>query len=297
MYEVLKERLKGINAIHLTPFTENGQIEWGQLQKNIHRLITSGIEVIYPCGNTGEFYSLSIDEAMEVTKRVVEYSSGNATIIAGIAYDVDTARKLAKNAMESGANGLLIHQPVHPYIMGDGIVEYYKRIADSTSLPIVVYVRNESMTPDILKETVKIPNIVGVKYAVNNLPLFSQSVRAVEKDVVWICGSAELWAPFFFVAGAVGFTSGMVNVDAKLSQQLLNALKGNRTSEVMDIWNEIKPFEELRARHRNGNNVSVVKEAMSQLGIVNAYVRPPICVLPDAEKAEVTEILKTWQLI
>lgn len=297
MHDNLKEKLRGINAINVTPFTEDGQIEWEQLKMNIHFLINSGIEVIYPCGNTGEFYSLTLDESMEVTRKVIEYSDGNAAVLAGVGYDMNTAKTLAKNAMEAGADGILIHQPMHPYLLASGLVEYYTQIANSTTLPVIIYVRNESITPETLKEVAKIPNIIGIKYAVNNLLRFARSVDTVTNDLVWICGSAELWAPFFFAAGAEGFTSGMVNVAPDLSQKLLRALKEKRNSEAMEFWNKIRPFEELRARHGNGNNVSVVKEAMSQLGLVNAYVRPPIFTISDSEKAEVTDVLKNWRLI
>ena len=204
---------------------------------------------------------------------------------------------LARNATDAGADGILIHQPVHPYLSSDGLVKYYEQIASSTTLPVVVYVRNGLIGPEVLKEVATIPNIIGVKYAVNDLVQFAQCVETVTGDIVWICGSAEMWAPFFFAAGAEGFTSGMVNVDSRRSQRLFNALQLKQNSEAMKIWSEIRPFEELRARHGNGNNVSVVKEAMAQLGLANSYVRPPISTISDVEKTEVADILKSWELV
>lgn len=297
MSEQIKEKLKGINAINITPFNEHNDIDWNLLNKNIDFLIDNGIEVIYPCGNTGEFYSLCLDEAKKVTRSVIKHVNGRALVIAGVGYDVKTATELTKNAETMGADGIMIHQPVNPFILGEGIIKYYKQIADSTSLPIILYVKNESMTVDVLNEAAKIRNVIGIKYAVNNLPSFSTAVQTIKEDIVWICGTAEMWAPFFFAAGAEGFTSGLVNVETKRSKKLLQALKENNYDQAMTIWNELRPFEELRARHRDGNNVSVVKEAMYQLGLSNGIVREPIASLSIEEKKELTDILKLWQLI
>src|SRR5690606_25978135 len=128
----------------------------------------------------------------------------------------------------------------------------------ATKLPIVLYVRHESVSADMLKQAAAVPNIVGVKYAVNHLPAFARAVKLIGDELVWVCGTAEMWAPFFFAAGAVGFTSGMVNVDAARSFAMLDALRGGRYADAMGIWDELRPFEEMRERNRSADNVSVV---------------------------------------
>ena len=106
-----------------------------------------------------------------------------------------------------------------------------------------------------------------------------------------------MWAPWFFASGAVGFTSGMVNVSTKKSFDLLHAMQQSKFAEAMGIWNELRPFEELREQKRSGNNVSVVKEAMLQLNLSNGLVRPPISLLQPEEKRGVHQILKQWKLL
>jgi 4-hydroxy-tetrahydrodipicolinate synthase len=182
-------------------------------------------------------------------------------------------------------------------MLKNGLIDYYRKIARSTTLPIVLYVRHEAVSADVLKEVAEEPNIVGVKYAINNLPSFSRAVQSIGEKLIWICGTAEMWAPYFFAAGAAGFTSGLVNVYPERSQALLELLRGGRFSEAMRLWNELRPFEELREMNANGNNVSVVKEAMRQLGRSNGIVRPPIGPLQPEEQAKVRDVLVRWGLL
>ncbi|MDF2962095.1 MAG: dihydrodipicolinate synthase [Paenibacillus sp.] len=297
MYSQVKEKIKGINAINVTPFDSNLEIDWSALKDNITFLLDRGIEAVYPCGNTGEFYALSVEEAKEVTRFVTDFTAKRSLVIAGVGYDVKTACDLARNAEACGADGLMVHQPIHPYLLPAGLIDYYKQIAASTTLPIIIYVRSEQINLEVLQETAKLPNVIGVKYAVNHLPSFTKAVQGVKEDIVWICGTAEMWAPYFFAAGAVGFTSGLVNVETDRPFNMLNALREGNYPEAMSIWKEVAPFEDLRAKYNTGNNVTVVKEAMFQLGLLPSNaVRPPISVLNENERNQVHNLLKAWGL-
>lgn len=297
MHTVFREAIKGINAIPVTPFDERGNIDWDAYARVLDDLIGSGLAAIYPCGNTGEFYSLSVDEAKEVVTFAVRQAAGRAKVIAGIGYDAGTAAELARHAESAGADGAMVHQPVHPFVLESGLVEYYRAIARATKLPVVLYARSETVTVEVLNQAASEANIVGVKYALNHLPSFAKAVRAIGERYVWLCGTAEMWAPFFFAAGAVGFTSGMVNVDARRSFAMLDVLREGRYDRAMELWEEIRPFEELRETRRSGNNVSVVKEAMAQLGKSNGVLRPPAAPLAPEEKREVRRILASWGLL
>lgn len=295
MFEQIKAKLKGINAINVTPFDDRLGIDWPSLEANVNFLLDRGIQAVYPCGNTGEFYALTVEEAKQVTTFVTGVAAKRSLVIAGVGYDAQTACDLARHAESCGADGIMVHQPIHPYLLPDGLISYYRQIAEATSLPVLLYIRSEQVTLEVIRETAKLPNVVGVKYAVNHLPSFSRAVQSVEDDLVWICGTAELWAPYFFAAGAEGFTSGMVNVETQRPFELLRALQAGDYPRAMAIWGEVVPFEELRAKYNNGNNVSVVKEAMFQLGLIatNA-VRPPIALLTEEEREQVGRILRSW---
>ena len=95
---------------------------------------------------------------------------------------------------------------------------------------------------------------------------------------------------------AVGFTSGLVNVETTYSFEMLRSLRAADYSMAMDVWRRVKPFEDLRARRNAANNVPVVKEALAQLGICRRTVRPTISEVPEIERAEVAALLQSLGL-
>jgi 4-hydroxy-tetrahydrodipicolinate synthase len=134
--------------------------------------------------------------------------------------------------------------------------------------------------------------VVGVKYAVPDPLALEQAVAAVGgSGWVWSCGLAETWAPYFWLSGARGFTSGLATVAPAQSLELLHRLRGGDFAGAMQTWRRLRPFEDLRARQANALNVSVVKEALAQLGLCRPDVRPPISPLTPDEQAEVSKIL------
>lgn len=296
----LSKKLQTISAINLTPFhKETKKIDWQGLEDNINFLLDNGTQVIVPCGNTGEFYALTLEEAKNVTKKVVELVNGRAIVMAGIGYSVDIAVDLGKYAQDAGADCVMIHQPIHPYVTNQGAASYFKEIINALDIPSVLYFKDPNLSDDIVKELAELEKLIGVKYAINDLPRFRKLSREIppEHNVTLICGTAEKWAPFFFNAGATGFTSGLINLYPELSFSLLEALRNEEKETVWKRWEESLAFEDLRAKYNNGNNVIVIKEAFEQLGLRAGVTREPVGSLAEDEKKEVTKILQRWGLL
>ncbi|CAN7371766.1 dihydrodipicolinate synthase family protein [Paenibacillus sp. LjRoot56] len=299
-YAAFSKRLETISAINITPFDEETRrIDWEGLEANIEFLLANGTEVIVPCGNTGEFYALTLEEAKEVTKRVVEIVNHRAIVMAGIGYSVETAVELGKHAQQVGADCVMIHQPIHPYITTPGAVSYYRNVIESLDIPSILYLKDAHVSDDILFSLAPLDKCVGVKYAINDLPRFTETVRKISADynIAWICGTAEKWAPYFYNAGAKGFTSGLINVNPSISQGMLQALRDQDWPTVWRLWEDVLPFENLRAKYNAGNNVVAVKEAMEQLGLRAGVTREPVEPLNEADKKEVTNLLNAWGLL
>ncbi|HEX2185893.1 MAG TPA: dihydrodipicolinate synthase family protein [Chloroflexota bacterium] len=297
----LIDTLSTIAAIPVTPLSATGEVDWPAYQRVIRRLVDGGITVITPNGNTGEFYALTVEEcdrAVAVTMEVVEASGGRALVMPGVGHDVATAVALGRTAARYGAEAVMVHQPVHPYQSAEGWVAYHAAIAEALpDLGVVPYVRDPQVTPAMLGHLARQPNVVGVKYAVPHPLQFAATVAAVGAErLAWICGLAEGWAPFFWPGGAVGFTSGLVNVETSSPFEMLEALRRGDYAGAMAVWRKVKPFEDLRARRNAANNVPVVKEALAQLGICGRAVRPPISEVPEAERAEVASLLSALGL-
>lgn len=290
----IQSALHTVSAIPVTPFRTDGSADFDAYARIVARMVDGGVSVITPNGNTGEFYSLTPDEMRAAVRASVAGADGNSLIMAGVGFDAATAVEMAQFAAGEGAHAIMVHQPVHPYRSDEGWVAYNKAVADAVpGLGIVPYVRDASIGVAALSKLADAcENFVGAKYAVANPKLFAEVVQGVGVDrIAWICGIAESWAPFYWPAGACGFTSGLVNVTVAPSLAMQAALEAGDYPRAMEIWAQIKGFEDLRARRNNANNVSAVKEAMAQLSLCERTVRPPISELSAEERAEVTQIL------
>jgi len=299
-FEELKRAFATVVAIPVTPFAADGSADFTRYARLLERMIDSGITVVTPNGNTSEFYSLTADEQRQEVEVSSECIRGQAIVLAGVGYDANTAAEMAKFAASRGAQAVMVHQTVHPFKSDEGWIAYHKVVADAVpELAIVPYLRDATVRPQAVARLADLcPNFVAIKYAITNPVQFATTVQTVGVDrLAWICGVAESWAPFFWPGGACGFTSGLVNLTTDFSLGMLVTLEAGDYAQAMQLWNMVRPFEELRARNNNGNNVSVVKEAMAQMGLCQATVRPPISELTGGEKAEVAQILVQLGLV
>lgn len=298
--EELKRSFASVVAIPVTPFAGDGSVEFRTYTRLLERMIDNGITVVTPNGNTSEFYSLTADEQRREVELTVETVRGQAIVLAGVGYSAHTAAEMARYAANCGAHAVMVHQPVHPFKSDEGWIAYHKMVADAVpGLAIVPYLRDATVRPQAVARLAELcPNFVAIKYAITDPVRFAVTVQSVGVDrLAWICGVAESWAPFFWPAGACGFTSGLVNLTTDFSMGMLVTLEAGDYAQAMTLWNMVRPFEELRARNNNGNNVSVVKEAMAQIGLCLATVRPPISELSNNEKVEVGQILMQLGLV
>ena len=148
---------------------------------------------------------------------------------------------------------IMVHQPVHPYQAAEGWVAYHAAIADAVpDLGVVLYVRSERVTGGQIRALgERSPNVIGVKYGVKDATQFAAVARDAGLDrFTWLAGLAEPYAPGYWAYGARGFTSGLANVSPSLSLSLLGALRAGDAAGVMDTWELIRPFEDLRAAGR-----------------------------------------------
>ncbi|MDK1473356.1 dihydrodipicolinate synthase family protein [Streptomyces sp. 549] len=295
----LKTALADVVAIPVTPFAANGSIDTAAHRVLLRRLLDGGVRVLTPNGNTGEFYALSPEERRAVTELTVAEARGRAAVLVGVGHDVPTAVAAAEHARDSGADMVMVHQPVHPYVSQDGWIDYHRAVAEAVpELGVVPYIRNPLLTGDRLAALADdCPNVVGVKYAVPDAARFGAFARDAGLDrFVWIAGLAELYAPSYFASGATGFTSGLVNVAPGVSLSMLAALRDGDYAAAMKVWEQIRRFEELRADRQSADNVTVVKEALASLGLCSRDVRPPSRVLPQAQRRDVADQVAGWSV-
>ncbi|MCF3135938.1 dihydrodipicolinate synthase family protein [Streptomyces olivochromogenes] len=296
-FETQRAALAEVVAIPVTPFAADGTVDRDVHRALLRRLLDSGVTTLTPNGNTGEFYALTPEERRLVTELTVDEAGDRGTVLVGVGHDVPTAVASARHARELGAQLVMVHQPVHPYVAQSGWVDYHRAIAAAVpELGVVPYIRNAQLPGARLAELADAcPNVIGVKYAVPDAARFAAFSRDAGLDrFVWVAGLAEPYAPSYFSAGATGFTSGLVNVAPAVSLNMIEALRSGDHPAAMRIWERIRRFEELRAANGSADNVTVVKEALAALGLCRREVRPPSGQLPEDARAEVAAIVAGW---
>ena len=295
----LRQSLATVAAVPVTPLRADGSADWDTHGRLIGRLIDTGITLVTPNGNTGEFYTLSAAETEAAAESAIRAARGRAEVLAGVGHDLATAARGAAHARAAGARMIMVHQPVSPYLSADGWVDYHEAVAAAApDLGVVLYIRDPKIGGEHIRRLgERCPNVVGVKYGVRDLVQFATVARDAGLDrFTWLAGLAELTAPGCWAYGATGFTSGLANVAPALSLALLAALRGGDTASARNLWQECRPFEELRAANGSADNVSVVKEALAQLGLARRDVRPPSRLLPDPIREQIAKILAGWGL-
>jgi 4-hydroxy-tetrahydrodipicolinate synthase len=296
----LRGTLATAAAIPVTPFGPDGQVDIAAHGRVIRRMVAAGVELITPNGNTGEFYALTAAEARRVTESAVAAAAGTgAAVLAGVGHDLPGAIEAARHARDHGVRMIMVHQPVGPYVSGAGWLEYHRVIASALpDMGVVLYIRD----PRIGARQIRLlgeacPNVIAVKYGIRDPVQFASVARDAGLDrFTWLAGLAELTAPACWTAGARGFTSGLVNVAPVLALSMLGSLRDGDTDGAMKAWEACRPFEELRAADSSADNVSVVKEALAQLGLCRPDVRPPSHRVPVEVRSQIAQILAGWGL-
>lgn len=294
----LKSALSGISGVHVTPYDRDGAIDAPLLGRIVDRIVGAGIHSIVSAGNTGEFYALSDDDVRAVHDAAIAANAGRAMFIACVGRALRDAVVMARRARSAGADAILVHQPLDPFAAPQAQAAYFMAIADAVDIPVLAYLRSDALGLAEIMAVANHPNVVGIKFATNNLMRLADCVRASGSQTAqWICGLAEGWAPAFYALGARGFTSGLVNVDPRRSLAIHAALEAGQFDAARRLVAEIAPFETMRTRFGNGANVTVVKAALELMGLSVGPVRlPGLPRLDREDSATLAAIMKRWRL-
>jgi len=272
----LTAALGGISGILVTPFDAADQLAPERLAPVIDRAVKAGVHMLVANGNTGEFYSLTTEEAEIMVAAAAHQIGGRVPLLCGIGRALPDARRLARAARAAGAEALMIHQPPDPFAAPRGVVDYVRRIAEvGGGLPIVLYLRNDAIGTAGIADLCAVDGVVAVKWATPNPMRLAEAKAAADPRVVWVAGLAETWAPVLYAVGARGFTSGLINVWPQRSVEIHAALEAGDYVRADALIATMRAFEEIRAEELNGTNVTAVKAALALQGLDCGATRPP----------------------
>lgn len=292
----LRSNFETVAFTTAVPFTDDTtSVEHDALAENLSRIYSSGARLFVPCGNTGEYYSLTDEERIEVVETHVEATGPEATVVAGAAGNVPEVTRLASAYEAVGADAVMTMHPDHTYTHERGLKEYYERICDATDLGVVIYKRGPAVPRDVLVDLSERQEVVAVKFATNDVKEFAQTVQDADGEVTWINGIAERYALSFAIEGATGYTTGIGNFLPQATLALHEAIENEQWQRASTIQRSLRPLEDLRdepgtdGTTAGANKVPVVKCGMDMAGYAGGSVRTPLVDLGERDRARLEE--------
>ncbi|ADB63247.1 dihydrodipicolinate synthetase (plasmid) [Haloterrigena turkmenica DSM 5511] len=298
----LSERFQDVAFTTAVPFSDDGSdVLYEDLADNLAKQYDAGARLFIPCGNTGEYYSLTDEERTEIVETHVEATGDEAMIAGGVAGSLAEVERLADAYEDAGADAIMVMHPDHTYLHQRGLANYYHRICDATDLGVVIYKRGPEVPRDVIVDLSERENVVAVKFAVNDIKEFSQTVADAPGEVTWVNGIAERYALSFAIEGATGYTTGLGNFAPEATLALFDAVEDENWERARSIQRLLRPIEDLREEPgednalSGANNVSVIKRGMDLAGYTGGSLRDPLVDLSADDAARLEEYYETVQ--
>ena len=288
---------KGSIPALITPFINN-EVDFEAFQKIINWSIDQGSHGFVPCGTTGESPTLSHQEHKDIIEECIRVVDKRVPVIAGTgSNNTIEAIEFTKHAEISGANAALLVTPYYNKPTQKGLYDHFKKISDSTKLPIIIYNIPPRSVIDMSIETMlelsKLSNIVGVKDATQDLfrPLLTQ--KYIKKQFCYLSGEDGTAVPFLSQGGH-GCISVTANIAPKLCADMHNNWMKKNYDEVFKINLKL-----AKVHHAIFIEASPgpVKYAAELLGLCSSETRLPITSIHDSTKKIVEESIREAGLL
>lgn len=285
-------RLRDVHLVPLTAYAPSGELDLDAQAEHLRGMAAAGMRVYLPAAGTSEFHSLMADEVAALVRVTREAAGPDATIFAPVGLQIGHALEVGRKSLDAGADGVMFMPFGHPYLSDPGISDYYRTVMDELGCPVMMYKKAALPSDALLLEFARDPQVVGIKYAENNMHQFRQTVLADGGNTEWLCGSAERFAPFFMLAGAPGYTTGAGNLCPRVTLAMHEAFSAGEYTEGMRLQELILPIENFRARGGDSFNISMLKHGLKLKGLDFGPPRPPGRVLTAEEEGEIEAMLQ-----
>ena len=290
---------KGAGVALITPFHEDGSVNYEKLTEILEEQIAEGTDAIVAVGTTGEAATLTEDEHIEVIAHTVKVVNHRIPVIAGTGSNCTaTAIDLSQRAEKAGADGLLLVTPYYNKATQKGPYAHYKAIADAVSIPCILYnvpgrtgMKIEPKTMADLYYNVK--NIVGVKEATGDVGATSELMRLVDEDFLLYSGEDGIIVPLLSIGGS-GVISVLSNVAPKETAEIC---KKWFAGDVKGAWEEQKRALPLIHSLFMEVNPIPVKAGMNLQGKAVGGLRLPLTEMEEAHQEVLKEEMRRYGIL
>jgi 4-hydroxy-tetrahydrodipicolinate synthase len=276
----------------VTPFKKDLSVDYAMAEKLADHLCSNGSDGLVLHGTTGESPTLTHEEEYELYRVVKNAVGKKCKIIAGTGSNsTATTIKSTKEAEKIGCDAALVVVPYYNKPPQEGLYQHFKAVADSTSLPLIIYNipgrTSRNLETATLARLAQLKNYVGVKESSGDLEQVAAVRKMTPKDFLIYSGDDNLTLPIL-ERGGIGVVSVASHLVGKEIKQMVGLFLAGKTSEAKAINDRLMPlFEALFVT----TNPIPVKAALAMVGLPVGALRLPLIEASEQEKAVVRKVL------
>lgn len=295
-----KNKYKGVWTALVTPFKEDGSIDWESFDKLIERQVESGVTGIIINGTTGESPTITDEECVALIKRAKEKTSGKCLIMAGTGTN-NTKKSIEKTreAESAGADVVLLVNPYYNKPTQKGLYLHFRAIAESTNLPVFLYnIKGRTgvnlETDTLYKLAKEVKNIIGVKEASGDLNQIKAVCELDLEDFVVLSGDDNITLEVIKSYGANGVISVASNIVPEDMVNMVNTALGKDFVKAEEINQKLSTLFKVLFIE---TNPIPVKYASYKMGLVQNIYRLPMCEIGEENGTQVDSVLRQMNLM
>ena len=279
----------------VTPFDENGDINYNQVMELASYLAENGSDGIVIAGTTGESPTLTYEEEAELLACVKSAVGDTVKVIIGAGSNsTKTAVECAKRVEKIGADAMLQVVPYYNKPSQAGMIEHFSVIAESTDMPILMYNipsrTGVNMLPQTVAELSKYKNIVALKQSNSDMDLITEMKSLLPSDFALYCGDDSLTLPMLSL-GVHGVVSVASHIVGKEIKSMIRNFKTGETHVALNMHLKLYP---LFKKIFMAPNPVPIKHILAEAGIISPYVRRPLVRLNLKEAAELMTVASDY---
>lgn len=285
----------GLLSFPVTHFDENLEFNKKAYQDHVAWLSQYDAAALFAAGGTGEMFSLTPGEIVEVVSAAKEVA-GEVPIISGCGYGTKMAIDIAQESERAGADGILL---LPHYLIGatqDGLFNHISAVCNAVTIGVIIYNRSNSIVnaQTVQRLTDACPNLIGFKDGTGNINLVREIVARCGDRLSYVGGmpTHELFAEAYDAMGVTTYSSAVFNFVPEMALEFFTAMRAKDQPTMNRILVDFfYPFMEIRDR-APGYAVSIIKAGLKVVGRDPGGVRPPLSNLTDEEVSKLSDIVK-----
>jgi 4-hydroxy-tetrahydrodipicolinate synthase len=296
MFEEAKKRLRGSIAPIITPFHEDGSIDFETLENLINWQIESGSHAISVTGTTGEPSSLTVEERVQVMERAAKVINGRVPFVPGTgSTNHAETLYLTKKAEELGVDAALVIVPYYNRPSQHALYKHFKVVADSVNIPVIIYNIPGRTAVNMAIETMAklskdCPNIIGVKESNKDFEHVNRVLLNCGRDFLLYSGIELLCYPMLAIGGA-GYISATANIEPKKVAEVYNAWVEGDVERATNLHYDLMPLNDVLFKD---TNPAPLKAALGMMGKIKPVLRLPMDLPTQALQDEIRKVLKQY---